>query len=70
VLAAVGGVPSAAEAVNPRPPQPQPLAVVAALAIVAAALVATDRRRERGSAVRPWGTGSTSTRGPPALQPA
>jgi len=40
-----------------------PFAIVGALALAAA--LAVRLRREQGSYTLPWGTGSTSTRGPP-----
>jgi MYXO-CTERM domain-containing protein len=69
VEAVTAGV-TGADSVSPRPTGPQPLPVAVLAAVGIGALLAIRLRREQGSYTLPWGTGSTATRGPPALQPA
>jgi len=59
-----------AEAVAPQPTDVHLLPFAIFGAVGFAALLAIRLRREQGSYTLPWGTGSTSTRGPPLLQPA
>jgi len=67
---AVGAAPSLAEPAAPRSSEPQLLFAVAIAAVAVAALPGARLGRRRGSSCSIPGTGSTSTRGPPVVQPA
>jgi hypothetical protein len=67
---AVGATPTLAEAAAPRSSEPQLLFAVAIAAVAVTPLLGARLGRRRGSSLSIPGTGSTSTRGPPVVQPA
>jgi hypothetical protein len=66
----VAAAPSVAESAAPRSSEPQLLFAVAIASVTVAPLLGARLGRRRGSTLVIPGTGSTSTRGPPVLQPA